>query len=213
MKIEKMDLLVAVYIFCILVAELMGGKTFHVIDVCGFQLNASVGIFLIPVLFSINDMVIEVYGPDRARSIIRSSLFTVVLLIGFTMLAINIPPSAKFAPNEWAYDIIFSQSARISVASIIAFAAADFLDVAVFVRIKKAMGNSALWVRNNLSNFIAQLVDTVVFMTVAFYSFNQSFEENITFLLGLIIPYWLLKCSMSVIETPLVYIGVRWLKK
>ena len=49
-------------------------------------------------------------------------------------------------------------------------------------------------------------------MTLAFYSFSQGLGANTSFLMSLIIPYWLLKCSLSVIETPLVYIGVKWLK-
>ena len=74
------------------------------------------------------------------------------------------------------------------------------------------LGKSKLWLRNNASNFIAQLIDTVVFMTLAFYALDKGFDDNASFLISLIIPYWLLKCSMSIIETPLVYLGVRWLK-
>ena len=49
-------------------------------------------------------------------------------------------------------------------------------------------------------------------MFLAFYAFDKPFAGNITFLWSLILPYWLLKCFMSIIETPLVYIGVKWLK-
>ena len=48
LKIEKFDLLVSVYIFCIAVAELMGAKTFPLVKIFGYQLNASVAIFVIP---------------------------------------------------------------------------------------------------------------------------------------------------------------------
>ncbi|NCN23962.1 MAG: hypothetical protein GW945_00520 [Candidatus Pacebacteria bacterium] len=49
-------------------------------------------------------------------------------------------------------------------------------------------------------------------MTLAFYVFGTPIGENVTFLFGLILPYWLLKCALSVIETPLVYLGIKWLK-
>ena len=71
---NKMDFLVALYIFCIAVAELMGGKTFPLVNIFGFQLNASVAIFVFPLIFTINDIITEVYGRERARSLIRSSL-------------------------------------------------------------------------------------------------------------------------------------------
>ncbi len=211
-KIEKMDLLVAVYIFCIIVAELMGAKTFPLIDLGFYKLNASVSIFLIPLLFTINDVVVEVHGKERARSIVRSGLFTIGLLFGFIMLAIHLPPSMRFMESEASYDEIFGKSARITLASLTAFALADFLDIYIFSKIREKLGTSKLWLRNNLSNFIAQFIDTVVFMSLAFYALNEPFAENITFLFSLILPYWLLKCSMSIIETPFVYAGVKWLR-
>lgn len=212
MKIQKIDLLVALYIFCILVAETMGGKTFPLATIGGFKLNASVAIFVIPLLFTVNDVIVEVYGKDRARSVIRSGLTMIVLLIGFTLLATALPPSPRFASSESAYDLIFHQSTRIALASLVAFAAADFLDVHVFSRLREKFGARRLWLRNNASNFIAQLVDTTLFMTLAFYATGRGLGDNFHFLWGLILPYWLLKCSMSIIETPLVYLGVKWLR-
>lgn len=211
-KVEKFDLLVSVYIFCIAVSELMGAKTFPLVKIFGYQLNASVAIFVIPLLFSINDVITEVYGKDRARSVIRSGLVVVALILLASLLFVALPPSTRFVSSEKAYDTIFGLSARISAASLTAFIIAEFTDVFIFVKIRKAFGKKALWLRNNASNFIAQFLDTVVFMTLAFYAFNQPFQSNFVFLASLIIPYWLLKCFMSVIETPLVYLGVKWLK-
>jgi len=87
------------------------------------------------------------------------------------------------------------------------------MDVYIFSKIREKMGKKALWFRNNVSNFISQLIDTVIFMTLAFYALGQPFGSNVAFLVGLILPYWLIKCSMSILETPLVYLGVNWLKK
>ncbi|OGH29352.1 MAG: hypothetical protein A3B41_04815 [Candidatus Levybacteria bacterium RIFCSPLOWO2_01_FULL_37_26] len=212
-KVEKLDLLVSVYIFCIAVAELMGAKTFPLINIFGYQLNASVAIFVLPLIFTINDMITEVYGKERTRSIIRSGLFTIFLILLFSVLATNLPPSLRFEKTEGAYDTIFGLSARIAAASLTAFTLAEFLDVFIFAKIRQRFGKKALWFRNNASNFISQLVDTTVFMFLAFYAMDKSFDSNIGFLISLILPYWLLKCFMSIIETPFVYLGVKWLKK
>ncbi|MFH0853168.1 MAG: queuosine precursor transporter [bacterium] len=211
-KIKKFDFLVSIYIFCIAVAELMGAKTFHLLDIGSYALNASVAIFVIPILFTINDMIVEVYGKVRARSVIRSSLVVIFLFFLFSLLVTALPPSSRFAESETAYDSIFVKSARISAASLIAFALAEFLDVYIFARLRKILHGKALWLRNNLSNFISQFVDTTVFMFLAFYTLSTGLGDNFSFLFSLILPYWLLKCSMSVIETPFVYLGVRWLR-
>lgn len=211
-KIEKLDLLISIYIFCIAVSELMGSKTFPLLT-SPIKLNASIAIFLVPLIFSINDIITEVYGKERTRSVIRSGLIVIALILIFSLIATNLPPSTRFALSEKAFDEIFSKAARISFASLTAFALAEFLDVYIFSRIREKLGKSKLWLRNNLSNFISQFVDTVTFMTLAFYAFNRPFGDNLSFLWSLILPYWLLKCFMSVIETPLVYLGVKWLRK
>ena len=212
-KIQKFDLLVSVYIFCICVAELMGGKTFPLATIGTFKVNASVAIFVLPLIFTINDAITEVYGKERTRSVIRSGLLIILFILLFSLFATNLPPSSRFAASEKAYDTIFGLSARIAAASLTAFALAEFMDVFIFAKIRKLLGKRALWFRNNASNFISQFIDTSVFMFLAFYAFDKSFNNNFIFLIGLILPYWFLKCSMSVIETPLVYLGVTWLKK
>ncbi len=208
---KKFDLLVAVYIFCIAFSEFMGAKTFPLLT-WPIKLNASVAIFTIPLIFTINDIIIEVFGKERARSVVRSGLVVIALILVFSLLATHLPPSTRFAASEDAYDHIFGKSIRIAFASLTAFAVAEFMDVFIFSKIRERLGKKRLWLRNNLSNFISQGFDTVLFMTLAFYSFSQGLGANTSFLMSLIIPYWLLKCSLSVIETPLVYIGVKWLK-
>lgn len=212
-KINKLDLLVSVYIFCIAVSELMGSKTFALVKIGTFNLNASVAIFVIPLLFAINDIVTEVHGKTRARSIIQSGLVVIFLFFLFSLIAVALPPSARFISSEKAYIEIFQKSARISAASLISFAAADFLDVFIFSRMREKLGKKNLWLRTNVSNFVSQFVDTTLFITLAFYALNVSLGSNYIFLISLILPYWLLKCFMSVVETPFVYLGTRWLRK
>lgn len=211
-KINKFDFLVGLYVFCVLVSELMGGKTF-VIWNNGFTLNASVAIFVIPVIFSINDVITEVYGAKRARSLVWTGFIMISLLILYSFIAIILPPSGRFIGTENAYETIFAVSIRMSIASLTAFAASDFLDVFIFAKMRETMGKKALWLRNNASNFISQFFDTTIFMFIAFYALEKSFADNLPFLFSLILPYWGLKCAMSVIETPFVYMGVKWLKK
>lgn len=212
-KIDKFDLLVSLYIFCICVSELMGGKTFPILQIGAFHLNSSVSLFVIPLIFTINDVIIEVKGKERARSVVQSGLFVVILIFLYAALAVHLPPSIRSASQEKAYDTIFGQTMRISLASLTAFAVSDFLDVYIFAKIREKMHKKALWFRNNVSNFVSQLLDTAIFMTLAFYAFDQSLSSNFAFLVSLSLPYWLLRCSMSILETPLVYAGVKWLKK
>lgn len=211
-KIHKMDFVVALYIFGVLAAELMGSKTFPLANFDWLHLNASVAIFVLPLMFTLIDVVAEVYGRERARSMVWSGLIIVGLLIVYLAIATTLPPSNRFAPKEAGYDAIFHSSIQISIASLVAFASSQLLDIAVFSKLRKLMHKRALWLRNNLSNFVGQFVDTVIFIGLAFWAFDKPFGANASFLISLIIPYWFIKCGLSVVQTPLVYAGVWWLK-
>lgn len=212
-KRNKADLLIAGYIFCIVAAELMGSKSFPILNIGTFSLSGAMGMFLIPWIYSINDIFTEVYGFKRAENLAKMSVLIVFLIVIFSALAIALPPTARFLSTNDSYQKIFSQSIRISIASLTAMMISNFLDITVFIKMKKKMGKNALWLRNNLSNIMALFMDTAVFMTLAFYSTGMPFKENATFLWGIILPYWFLKSVMSAIGTPLVYGGIKWLNK
>jgi hypothetical protein len=191
----------------------MGAKTFSILNIGTFHLNATVVIFILPLLYSINDIVIEVYGKEKAQSIVRSSLLIIFFILIFSLLATNLPASKRFLPMEGAYDTIFGLSARFSAASLIAFALSEFLDVYIFAKLREKLGKTKLWLRTNLSNFLSEFIDVAVFMTLAFYALDQSFISNFSFISSIALPYYFLRCFMSVITTPLVYLGVKWLRK
>lgn len=212
LKIQKTDFLISFYIGCIAVAELMGAKTVPLATIGTFKLNASVAFFIVPLIYTINDAFTEVFGKEKAQSVVRSGLIVILFFLLFSLFATHLPPTKRFAPIEPAYEKIFNVSARISAASLIAFTFGEFLDVYSFAKLRQKFGKKALWLRTNASNIIAQFIDTSLFITLAFYALEKPLSENTVFLFSLIIPYWLLKCAMSFIETPLVYLCVKWLR-
>ena len=211
-NVRKMDLIVALYIFGVITAEILGTKTFPLVNFSWLHLNAPVAIFVLPLLFTMVDVVVEVYGRARAKSMVYSGLIVIALLILYAALATHLPPSHRSAASESAYDKVFSASIRISAASLTAFAVSELMDVAIFARLRDKLKGRALWLRNNLTNFIAQFADSAVFLSLAFYAFHDSLSSNVSFLWSLLLPYWLLRCGLSIAETPIVYAGVWWLR-
>lgn len=209
---RKLCILVAIYIFCIIISETMGGKTipvgpdisldlwFTVIK----QLKVSVAIFLLPLIFTINDILIEVFGTQTAKLVYRMWLVTIVALLIFTTFAVRLPPSMIFESSQSAYQLIFGQTIRIAFASIVAFATSDLLDILIFSRIRARITHLGL--RSNISNILSQLIDTTLFVYLAFFTGDHSRVW------GIILPYWIFKCCMSLITTPMVYQWVKWLR-
>jgi queuosine precursor transporter len=217
---NKLLILTGIYVFCILLAEIFGIKTIPLgienitlWPIFIKELKVSVAIFLLPLIFSINDVVIEIWGKKTAKTMYRIGLACIVWLALFSFFATHLPTSALFAPNETAYDQIFSMTMRIAIASIIAFGISDLLDIAIFSRIRERIKNLAL--KSNISNICAQFIDTTLFVYLAFYMpWAEIFwSGNHAFMWWIILPYWIFKCCMSVITTPFVYLGVKWAKK
>lgn len=199
----KLDLLLALYITCVVAAELMGAKTFPFL-----WLNASVAIFTLPITFIINDVVTEVEGKSRAINFMRSTFLILIFLALFNILAISLPPSNRAAAFEPAYQEIFGKSLRITLASLAAFFMAERLDIYIFSKIRARFKDSGLWLRSNASNIVSMFFDTSIFLFLAFYE-----PGSAAFVWSLILPYWGLKCLFSMVETPVTYLAVNWLKK
>lgn len=211
--INKMDFLVWLYVFCIFASEVMWVKSFPLFTIFGFELNASVAIFLMPLIYSINDVITEVYWRDRMRQIMKLWIFVMFLIIIVSAFFTWLPVTERFAPMSESYNTIFYTSIRMSFASLCAFSFANMLDIIIFSKLRDKMKDKWLWIRTNVSNIVSEWFDTFVFLFLAFYHFNESFEQNLMFILSIWLPYWFLKCIISLINTPFVYWWVKKLKE
>ena len=175
-----------------------------------FGISVSVGIFMIPISFLITDIVEDVFGKKKTKQFVLSGVLALVIAFLFALLSVTLEPNTRYSFNE-EYKLIFSGSLRIIFASLVAFILAQYHDIWAFNFWKKKTGQKHLWFRNNASTFVSQLIDTTVFMFLAFYQVEPKFDA--LFIVSLIIPYWLFKIAFALIDTPLVYWGVKWLKK
>lgn len=212
-KEEKLYLLLGSYIGALYAANLLGAKLIPI----GFGgRGLSVSLIMFPFLFLITDIVGEVYGKKKAESFVRIGLISLLLLLVWQIIAVKIPGAA---PNQWyesfnaAYGTVFGMTIGFTIASIVAFFTGQKIDVFFFHFFKKKWNGKHLWLRNNLSTILAQLVDTTIFIFIAF--FPRVLDGSFTFLslIGtVIIPYWLAKVVVAALDTPLCYVGVKWLK-
>jgi uncharacterized integral membrane protein (TIGR00697 family) len=205
-RMDKKELfLFALYITGMIVVNTVGSKIISL-----FGVRVSVGIFFMPVLFLVTDIVGEVKGHAHATLFVRYSILMLVILFVVTGLFIKITPHPSWELQQ-QYQQIFGMSMRMSLASLISFAVSQTIDVNIFLLFKKLSKDRMLWLRNNLSTIVSQFIDTVIFMFIAFYHITPTFTAAYVF--SLIIPYWLFKVLFALIDTPFCYLGVQWLKK
>ncbi|RLG84291.1 MAG: VUT family protein [Thermoprotei archaeon] len=158
------------------------------------------------VTFPITDIVDEVYGKRRAIYIVWAGLVAeliVLLLIGLDYIQPPLVPE-----QQKLFERVFSPQIRIVFASIVAYLVSQHHDVWAFWKWREITKGKHLWIRNNASTTVSQLLDTVLFTTIAFYGFVSIGE-----LLNMIISLWLYKVIIAILDTPLVYLGVSLIRK
>ena len=180
-----------------------------------FGVGMSVGIFMSPLTFFIINIIEESIGRGSAKKFIHLGLISLVVVFFFTWLATFLEPSAHYTYDQ-AYTLIFSASFRLIIAGLLTFWLSQRFNLWAFHYFKKKIQlytakYSWFCAPHNISIILSQLVETAVFVFIAFYGSNDS--SDFWPLTKIIIPYWLLKCFMSAIVTPFVYLGVKWLRK
>ncbi len=194
------------------------------------SLSFSVGLFALPITFLITDIIVETMGKQEADKVFFVGLICLTIALSLTALAVNLPSAirwdtaafkgASFSKPE-AYNYIFGSSIRFMIASLVAFAVAQFLDIFIFNQLKQKSGEPKLWLRNNLSTIFSQFIDTAVFYIIAFTKLPfaipfLAIEANsgldFDFMLKIFIPYYLFKVFFAILDTPLVYLGVWWVR-
>ncbi|MDR1626863.1 MAG: queuosine precursor transporter [Spirochaetia bacterium] len=200
----KKEFLACLYICCMVLANLLGTKITTL-----FGVRVSVGIFFIPVLFLTTDVIGEVFGKKEAKRVVLVSLAMLLITLGMTALCIVLPANSTW-DNQEAYASVFGSSLRMTLASLVAFVFSQFHDVWAFEFWRQKTGGRFLWLRNNASTIVSQFIDTTVFMFAAFYGVSPRFTA--AFIFSLILPYWLCKVVLALLDTPFCYLLVRWLR-
>lgn len=200
---RKLLLALGIYITALLASNTLGLKIMPFL----FDSHLSVGVFMFPIVFLMTDIVGEVYGKKIAKFFVLAGIVSTLLWIAFTFISLAMPWSPDGGWAMGSYETIFGVSLRIAIASIVAFAIAEYQDVISFFFFKKTVKAGGFWVRSNLSNLWSQLLDTVLFMGIAFYGVYET-----PVLLSLMVTWWLYKVAMGVLYTPLAYVGIKLLR-
>jgi uncharacterized integral membrane protein (TIGR00697 family) len=196
------DLIAIFFVVALITANTIAVK---LVDLGGFILPAAVIIF--PISYIIGDVLTEVYGYRLARRVIwlgfAGNLFMVIAIwLGGRL------PAASFWGDQAAYDTILGFTPRLLIASFIAYLAGEFLNSFVLAKMKIATGGRWLWSRTITSTLVGQLVDSALFISLAFAAILPPAE-----IIRLVITQWLFKSIYEAVATPFTYWVVNALKR
>lgn len=168
----------------------------------GKQLFVPAAVLVYALTFVITDVIAEIWGRERTNWLVFVGFLTSTLVAILVKLAILLP-AASFWQDQAAYATVLESNLRLTLAGMMAYLISQYHDVWAFHFWKRRTAGRHLWLRNNASTAVSQLLDTLIFVTIAFYGVIPELGS-------MIIGQYLIKLLIALLDTPVVY-GLVWL--
>jgi queuosine precursor transporter len=199
---RHLDTITALFVAVLLISNVASSKI-----VAFGPLTFDGGTILFPLSYIFGDILTEVYGYARSRKVIWLG-FVAALLMAITFIAVGALPAAADWPYQAAYSQILGWTPRIVIASLIAYFAGEFTNSFTLAKLKLITHGQHLWLRTISSTLMGQVVDTALFILIAFAGALPN-----SLLWTLIVSNYLFKCGVEVLFTPVTYWITGWLKQ
>jgi len=133
-------------------------------------LAVEAGIFAFLLLVVTSSAVAELHGRDTANRLVLIGFVPLLMSLALTLLVLAVPASSEMDPERLsAFDMMMKGTPRIWLGGILAYGTSQFLNVTIFSKLKGREGGGLLWLRSGVASTLSQIVDTLIFITVAFY--------------------------------------------
>ncbi|MFM1744485.1 MAG: hypothetical protein RLZZ630_422 [Bacteroidota bacterium] len=185
-----------------LACDVTAGK---IIMLGGFPVSVTVIYF--PFTYIIADLLTEVYGYAKARSVVWTVVFCSMTAGIVYSIAVAMPPAPGFTSND-AYKTVLGQVPLNLIGSWIAIFVGGIVNDYIMAKMKVLTKGKYLWTRTISSTIAGEGIDTLLFYLIALYAVIPSGMFLTSVLSG-----WLLKVGVEVVMTPVTYWVVAWLKK
>jgi uncharacterized integral membrane protein (TIGR00697 family) len=200
----------AAFVAVLLCSNLIGVHKVSVISLPFYgEYIYGAGVLFFPISYLFNDIMTEVYGFARSRRAVWAGFGALAFASLMSYVVTSLPPAETMpAEQQNAVNLIFGQTARIALASLVAFWGGEFINSFVLAKLKVITEGRFLWVRTIGSTFAGEAVDSLIFYPVAFLG-TWSNRQVISVMIG----NYFLKVFWEVVATPFTYAIVNFLKK
>ena len=200
-------LFAALFIAALVTCNLVANK-FIAIDLGFKTFIISAGVLPYPITFLITDILSEIYGRKKTNAVVLSGLAASLFVLLIIYLGNSFDAIPDSPVNNEAYSTVFGNSWRVIFASMTAYLFALLVDVRIYHFWKKLTNGKFLWLRNNGSTILSQLLDTTLVVLVLFYGAKPNDQ-----LLQFIIDGWMFKALMALLDTPIFYAVIFGIRK
>lgn len=199
---NKYLMLSGVFVTCLVVSNMIASK---LVLVGSFVFPAAVVAY--PITFLLTDVIGEVWGKKAAKQTVYAGFLGSLFMLALVWFGKILPP-APFWDGQTAYEMILAGTPRIVIASLVAYLVSQSHDVWSFHFWKQKTNGKHLWFRNNISTMTSQIVDTILFIGLAFFGVVPA-----TVLIGMIASQYVIKLMIAALDTPFCYLLVAWIER
>tara|TARA_X000000950_G_scaffold261673_1_gene332151 strand:- start:3081 stop:3779 length:699 start_codon:yes stop_codon:yes gene_type:complete len=224
-KIKVYAILMSIFVVMLVLTNIIGTKIFLLFPkvlpngLFGVPISLTAGIITYPITFLVTDVTSEIFGKKRASLMVLTGFFCSILTLIIITIVLKLYPSdvwlsgssyENLSEMEMAFNTVFTLPGILIFASMSAYLIAQLIDIRIFHFIKKITNSKFLWLRNNLSTMVSQLIDTIIVNSI-FLGYGMGLDSNI--IIQIIIANYLVKLFFAAVDTPLVYFFVHIINK
>ena len=210
--------LIALFVTALVTAQLTAAKVLafdvpFAVPIAGSRLALPGAALAIAVMFFASDCYTELYGRRAAQVVVNVAFamnFVVLGLVWSTIAA----PAAPSSIDPAAFREVLGASTNVIAASLVAYLVSQNYDVIAFDALRSATDGAHLWLRNIGSTATSQVLDTVIFVSLAFYVIPRVAGIGpvlpVAVVQQLVVGQYLLKLLLALADTPFVYAVVGY---
>lgn len=212
--------LAALFITSLITAQIIAVKLLVIpfpgsLPIVGASVLVPAGVLAYALTFFASDCYAELYGKRPAQFMVNVGFGMNFVLLALLWLAI-IAPGSNAGVNPARFEGVLGLSTNIVIGSLAAYIVSQNWDVIAFHRISDYTNGEHLWLRNIGSTGTSQLIDTTIFVVLAFFTvptllgIGQALPGAV--LVQLILGQYIVKLLIALLDTPLVYAAVGFVR-
>ncbi len=196
---QNLSLLKGIFLTCLITSNVISSKI-----VALGSLSVPAAVVAYPVTFLMTDVIGEIWGKKEANAAVKLGLICQLISLALIGIALALP-AAPFADNQAAFSAVLGSTFRIVAASMAGYLCSQTWDVWIFHRIRDAYirrrgsTRGGRWIWNNASTMTSQLIDTSVFILLAFWG-------TVPDILNMILSQYAVKVVFALLDTVPFYL-------
>lgn len=212
--------LAAIFITSLITAQIIAVKLLVIpfpgsLPIVGASVLVPAGVLAYALTFFASDCYAELYGKRPAQFMVNVGFGMNFVLLALLWLAI-VAPGSNAGVDPTRFEGVLGLSTNIVIGSLAAYIVSQNWDVIAFHRIRSYTEGERLWLRNLGSTGTSQLIDTTIFVAIAFFAvptllgIGQALPGAV--LIQLIIGQYIVKLLIALLDTPFVYAVVGFVR-